>query len=208
MNKGLFLIYTCLLWGFSFTALHHQAISFGFLIVILLIFIIKEFPSFLSTKKVPVHIPQQKSGYWIVGALIFGVGLGLIFRWRNGLPLFPSDVILGYGLLYILIGITEELVFRGYLFSLIQKQGFWVSIIGSSIAHAGYKVFLFANAPPGYEVNLITLGGFTFLAGLCFGAMRHYSKSVFPCAVAHGAFDIVGYMDRNTLPWWIWGFSG
>ena len=101
----------------------------------------------------------------------------------------------------LLIGLTEELIFRGYFYGRFQiwLGPVWAIMISASL-HTGYKVALFATSP---SVNLVFLGSLTLIAGLLLGWTRKSSGSLWPCVMFHVAFDFWVYGDKAT-PWWVW----
>jgi membrane protease YdiL (CAAX protease family) len=102
------------------------------------------------------------------------------------------------------IGATEELLFRGVIFYMLKKRNIFLTVIVSSLAHAGYKTLLFASPFVHQPIDLVKLFSYTFIAGLVLGSMRIFSGSTGPPLAAHVFWDIIVYGDSPEAPWWIW----
>lgn len=102
----------------------------------------------------------------------------------------------------VLVGVTEELLFRGYFFGRLSRwQSATAAIVVSALLHTSYKVAIFI--PNNQVGDLFFLGSVTFCAGLILGYWRKASASIWPCIVFHALFDLWVYGDRST-PWWVW----
>ncbi|HSH08931.1 MAG TPA: CPBP family intramembrane glutamic endopeptidase [Oceanipulchritudo sp.] len=138
--------------------------------------------------------------HWLLALAVLGVGLALRLRWYEGYPVFPTKVS-PFLVMAALIGLTEELVFRGYFYGRWMAWSGWgVAVVMAAVLHTAYKVALLASSG---TANLVFLGSVTLIAGLVLGLGRKVSGSIWPCVVFHVAFDICVYGDRPT-PWWIW----
>jgi membrane protease YdiL (CAAX protease family) len=104
-----------------------------------------------------------------------------------------------------LIGMTEELLFRGYLQGRLRIFGVFGSVSMAAAAHSLYKVIVLWSVSDLVEVNLISLAGLTFGFGIIYGLLRAGSGSVIPALVAHASFDIHMYGDFTSMPVWVWG---
>ncbi len=116
----------------------------------------------------------------------------------TGLPLFV--------LLACLIGMAEELVYRGWMLGRLSSLG-WPAVVIAAVAHAAYKTALFAW-PPEAVTSVFDLAGialWTALGGLMLGGLRVMSGSVLPAMLAHAVFDAVVYSAYAKPPWWVWG---
>jgi len=137
---------------------------------------------------------------WLLAGAALGVGLALRLRWYEGYPIFPTTV-QPFLIMAALIGLTEELVFRGYFYGRSMAWSGWgAAIFLSTILHTVYKVALLASSG---MPNLVFLGTVTFIAGLFLGLGRKTSGSIWPCVVLHVAFDMWIYGDESA-PWWVW----
>ncbi len=135
--------------------------------------------------------------------VLFGVGLGIIYRlYFTGTSVPPR---LGWFVLVAaLIGSAEELLYRGYLQSLLHSLGSISAVALAALFHTGYKVALFAVPSFPLDINLGFLAIATFLGGLVFGAMRERSGHIAPAIAAHACFDIIVYGELSRAPWWVW----
>jgi membrane protease YdiL (CAAX protease family) len=131
---------------------------------------------------------------FIAGSVIFGIGsasgqsIGLSNNWS-------------LTLLQITLGpVLEEVVFRGYLFSLLtwalrQTSGEavrnWLVVVTAAVVFA--LVHLAQPGVSGLQIACITV------TGSLYGSIRMLSASTAPAAVAHAAYNLTLYGIRGTL---------
>lgn len=138
--------------------------------------------------------------YWIAAAAVGGLALALLQRWDQGAMLYPQGL-RSFAVVAMLIGLTEELVFRGFVFGRLQDAWSPVAAVGfSTLAHTLYKVAIFL---PFAAIDPRVLGGLTFAVGLILGGSRLATRSIWPCVVFHVLFDLWVYGD-GPVPWWVW----
>ena len=142
-------------------------------------------------------------GILLPAGLIPGFGLVLLYRWYLGISLVPSGM---HGFIFIaaIIGITEEMIFRGYVQGNIRDISATLSIFGGSLAHTGYKCCLFMSPPVAGSIDIGFLALWTMIAGMVFGTINHFTKSIIPSLSAHALFDILVYAEFVNAPWWVW----
>jgi membrane protease YdiL (CAAX protease family) len=132
-----------------------------------------------------------------------GVVLAVCYRLYLDISLFPKSFHL-FVIAAAIIGGMEELVFRGFLQDYVKSINRPFSILFSTLSHTGYKCCIFLSPVITAETDIGKLAVYTFLAGILFGTMRHFSKSILPSLSAHVLFDILVYAEFVTAPWWIW----
>lgn len=138
---------------------------------------------------------------WIIYGTILGIGLAMILRWNQTQTLYPWPL-RPFLMTAVLVGLTEEILFRGFFFGrLLQGKNATAAIAISALLHTAYKVAIFI--PADRTGDLLFLGGVTFCAGLVLGYWRKAADSILPCIVFHVLFDFWVYADRLT-PWWVW----
>jgi membrane protease YdiL (CAAX protease family) len=147
--------------------------------------------------------PSRSVVLWTLVGCALGVALGLAHRFRYAADLLPGRLA-PFALVAVLIGSTEELIYRGYLQGTWRRLGPAWAAVGAAAAHTAYKCSLFVLRPEGVEVSLGVLAALTFLGGLAFGALRERSGSVLPPLAAHAWFEIVVYGGLSSAPWWVW----
>jgi membrane protease YdiL (CAAX protease family) len=137
---------------------------------------------------------------WLAGAILAGLAFAILLRWHEGSQLIPMGI-KPFIIMAGLIGLTEELLFRGYFMGrFAQWLGPVVGVFLAAVLHTTYKVAIFI---PTSSVDLVFLESLTLVVGLLLGWVRHASHSVWPCALFHIVFDLWVYGDRLT-PWWVW----
>lgn len=114
------------------------------------------------------------------GALIgWGVGQGLAFS-----PRLPAGFIEQIPVEILVIGVSEELMFRGYLqerWSLVFPRSRWLSVVVAA------AVFALAHFVGDYRPARLL----TFFPGLVFGVMRLRYNSIAGAAVYHGFCNLL-----------------
>ena len=105
----------------------------------------------------------------------------------------PVDFILFFGYC-MAIGMFEEIVFRGIIFSIIagtfskDKQGFLKTYVVSSL------VFGLAHLFNGLSFATILQVGYTILTGGLFAFCLIKTKNIFCCAFVHGVYNFCGLL--------------
>ena len=135
--------------------------------------------------------------------LICGILLAMFYRWYLGITLLPESLHY-FVIIAALIGIIEELVFRGFIQQQVKSINGPFSILFSTISHTGYKCCLFLAPVATTGIDISILAFWTFLFGLLFGTIKHLSKSIIPSLIAHALFDILVYAEFVKAPWWVW----
>lgn len=139
-----------------------------------------------------------------VTQVLIGIVIGLIiataYRLFIGQAALPSTLT-SFALLAILIGLTEEFIFRGLLYDILARHPIAFTVLFTAIAHTFYKGAIFL---PFESVNIPFLVSWTFALGLILGYLRYRFDSLYPCLFFHSIFDLLTYGDKSSIPWWIW----
>jgi len=155
----------------------------------------------------PLVTPRSRVVTLAIAGVILGAVSGALQRRHAGvLPVTASGLDL-FVALACLIGITEELVYRGWMLERLSPLGWPAAVVFTALAHGAYKTALFAW-PPGSEGAVINLAGialWTVGGGLVLGLLRVAARSVLPAVLAHAVFDAVVYSAFAAPPWWVWG---
>lgn len=139
-----------------------------------------------------------------LGGCALGVGAAVLHRRELGLPLLPAGGLEAFAVIACLIGVTEELVYRGWMQGRLQSLGWPAAVIMAAAAHAAYKSALFAWPTAPSEIDCVAMAVRTFLGGVVLGLLRKFSGSVVPSLVAHAVFDLMVYGAVVRAPWWVW----
>lgn len=108
------------------------------------------------------------------------------------------DEFLFYAMSMLCVGFLEELIFRGFLFRAMEKDGIKSAIIVSSVTFG-----------IGHIVNLINGSGATLLPNLCqvvsaiaigflFVVMFYRGKSLIPCILAHQFINVTSFFANES----------
>lgn len=121
--------------------------------------------------------------YNVIWNYIFGTGK---FNFNFGIYRWIHHI--------ILIGFTEEIVFRGFILQKAQElTGFWVANIISSV------LFLLIHFPRWYKDGLLQGGFFNLLSAMVFvivfslvqGYILKRTKSLWSCMITHSISNII-----------------
>lgn len=178
----------------SFTALLVPAYIFG-----------KNLQSFSDIRKKPWTLSSLLilQIYTLAGFLT-GMLLAMAYRWYLGISLLPFSGPHYFIIVACLIGALEELVFRGFIQEYAKSINAPFSVFFGSISHTGYKCCLFLAPLAAADIDIKFLALWTFGAGILFGSLKHFSKSIFPPLIAHVIFDLFVYAEFLHAPWWVW----
>lgn len=149
----------------------------------------------------------SRVGLALAVGIAIGVAAGL---WQRSQASVPHEAAIGLPLFVVLaclIGIAEEVVYRGWMQGRLAALGWPAAVLAAAVAHAAYKTALFVW-PPDAVTSVFDLGGialWTVLGGLMLGGLRALSGSVLPAMAAHAVFDAVVYSAYAKPPWWVWG---
>lgn len=163
----------------------------------------------ISRNKNEFIIPTVKYIFnpWVIVYCIIGLQMGIAgamyYRGSFGMPVLPL-AIRSFVWVAVCIGITEELVFRGFIQGLLSKLHPGFAIVFAALAHATYKACLFISPAADYHYSIMLFYTWSFGAFILIGILRHYSKSILPAIIIHAVFDFLVYAESINAPWWVW----
>jgi membrane protease YdiL (CAAX protease family) len=155
----------------------------------------KKYTGEISLSRIPV--------IFIMAGISSGILLSVLYRYHLDLSFFPGSfhrfvIIAG------IIGIAEELVFRGFIQGFIKQLDIPASVLFGTLSHTGYKCCLFLSPAITSGIDIGYLAFWTFTAGIMLGILRQISNSIIPSLTAHALFDILAYAEFTSAPWWVW----
>ncbi len=148
------------------------------------------------------HI-HRKALLYGLPAVALGILLGMITRNRFDQTLFP-DHLADVALIAPLVGMVEELIFRGYIQGHLHPIGRIFSIVYASTVHTSYKLLVILSLSTPLEFDFFFLVFWTFVGGLLFGTLRELADSSLPPVLAHAVFDVMVYGGLAMAPVWVW----
>ncbi len=168
-------------------------------------------------------ILQQSCGIMAAILLMRRLGLKLFGKPQNLLYLIPCIVIavdnfqwssyfsgnmelvhkegidiLLFGLYCLSVGLFEECIFRGVIFSMLagcftkDKKGIWKTYICSCI------IFGLAHLFNGFSLGTLLQVGYTILTGGLFGFVLLKTKNILCCGLIHGLYNFCGLLFDTT----------
>ena len=138
----------------------------------------------------------------ITGIIIGGI-LGIYCRSAFYDFLFPETLTI-FAIIAPLIGIAEELVFRGFIQGRLAVLGPYLAVILAACGHTLYKYLVLKTLPSALPIDFTFLVTWTMIGGLIFGTLREVFKNVVPSSLAHACFDVIVYGGFTTAPVWVW----
>lgn len=162
-----------------------------------------------SIRKIPVLKAfgldsfRRKVVLYSLPAIALGIVLGVLTRNSFDISLFPVRITM-VALVAPLVGVVEELIFRGYIQGHVRPIGRVFSVVYASTVHTCYKLLVILTLSVPLQFDFFFLVFWTFVGGLIFGTLRELSGSTLPPAIAHAVFDVVLYGGLATIPVWVW----
>lgn len=179
-----------------------RLISFAALLVAAYI-AAKNIKIFSDLRKYSGKVSLRIHYLYVLAGMAAGILGSVLYRYHLDLSLLPYSFY-GFTIIAGIIGIAEELVFRGFLQGLLQQVNAPLSVLFSTLSHTGYKCFLFLSPVITADINIGFLAFWTFTAGLLLGILRYFSGSIIPPLLAHFLFDLLVYAGAASAPWWVW----
>ena len=146
---------------------------------------------------------SKRASAFTTFAIVLGCAAGLLYRWAYDMAPVPA----AFGLCApaaVLIGVTEEILYRGYIQGRMRRFGPLQAAALASLCHSAYKCALFLMHDQPVKIDLWLLGVLTFAGGLGLGMLKERSGSLLPSMAAHGVFDLIAYGEHARAPWWVW----
>ena len=133
----------------------------------------------------------KKYMYWLPLILIISINL-----W-NGININNRiDEIIFYIITMINIGFIEEIIFRGFLFRMIEKDNLKIAILISSVTFGfGHVINLFNGAdliPTLFQICYATSIGYLFVT------IFYNSGSLLPCIITHSLVNALSIFNINN----------
>ena len=98
----------------------------------------------------------------------------------------------------LLVGILEEVIFRGFLFLAMAKDNIKSAVIVSSVTFGiGHIINLLSGAE---LVSTLCQIGCATAIGFLFVVVFIKTKSILPCIVAHSAVNMLSVIEANVEP--------
>lgn len=111
----------------------------------------------------------------------------------------PLETLL-YVLSMLCIGFLEEMIFRGFLFNAMVKDGVKSAIIVSSVTFGIGHIVNFVNGSGAELLPNILQVIYAIAIGFAFVMIYYKTKSLLPCIVTHGLFNAASaFADKTEI---------
>ncbi len=120
----------------------------------------------------------------------------------NGWTMNLTPVALAFHIvLMVCVGFLEELIFRGFLFEAMAKDGMKSAILVSSITFGLGHVFNLFNGRGMNFTEVMVQSTMAIAFGFLFVMVYLRSGSLIPCMIAHAAINISSaFANKETMP--------
>ncbi|MGL5820715.1 MAG: lysostaphin resistance A-like protein [Sarcina sp.] len=110
----------------------------------------------------------------------------------------PVETVL-YIITMLLVGILEEIIFRGFLFKGLCKDSIKVAIIVSSLTFGfGHIINLFNGSGASLLFNICQIS-YAIAIGFLFVILFQRGKSLWPCIITHGIFNSLSIISNKEI---------
>lgn len=148
------------------------------------------------SKKYGLCRPEGKASrylYFIPLALISSVNLWFGVQMNMGV----TETLLYVGSM-LCVGFLEEIIFRGFLFRAMEKDGVRLAIIVSSVTFGiGHIVNLFNGSGAELSENLCQVA-YAVAFGFLFVTVFYRGGSLIPCIVSHSAINMLSAFSNEA----------
>jgi membrane protease YdiL (CAAX protease family) len=120
-----------------------------------------------------------------------------LYNLRNGINIDnPTNEIIYFVITMINVGFLEEIIFRGFLFKMMEKDNAKRAIIVSSITFGlGHLVNLLNGAD---FLNTLLQVIYAIAIGYMLVMVFYKSKSLLPCIIFHGVFNALNIFNNGN----------
>lgn len=181
-----------------------------FIAVFLLVLAMEHFPSSLASKRV-----TAKNFVWCILPLLVALVNFPFSSLIRGIARITRVDLLGLFLLKcLLIGLGEEILFRGIIFDSLlrvfkqkKEDYFWPVLLSSVI----FALFHFVNLADGSDIlSVLQQVGYSFLIGAMLAVVLLQTDNLWLCVGLHALFDVGGMLvsdlgvgNPQDLTFWI-----
>ena len=140
------------------------------------------------------EIPASKMLYYIPLLILLTANL-----WYGvAMNVSPLETAL-YILSMLCVGFLEEMIFRGFLFNAMAKNGVKSAIIVSSVTFGiGHMVNLFNGSGAEFLPNLLQVI-YAVAIGFTFVMIFYKTKSLIPCILTHSIFNSLSSFSNDAV---------
>lgn len=139
------------------------------------------------------EVPASRMLFYIPLGILLTANLWYGFR----LNATPVESVL-YILSMFCVGFLEEMIFRGFLFHAMLKEGVKFAIVVSSVTFGiGHIVNLFNGSGAELLPNLLQVI-YAIAAGFMFVMIYYRTRSLVPCIVTHGLFNALSVFANEA----------
>lgn len=150
----------------------------------------------LLRSRVPFRSLNPTMRLLLLWPIVFPVVFAFIPRVATaGVPVLLTSVALG-----IIIGVTEEILWRGVYVSLFEEN-VWLASIYPSVAFGFWHLCPLSVLPSRYPGGLMSFAAYSIVLGLSYASYARHSRSIFWCTVSHCVHDALGLGGFAYAQW-------
>lgn len=141
----------------------------------------------------PPHVPPRQCLYYLPLALLATRNF-----WNGFAVNLPPAETACYLACMLCVGFVEELIFRGFLFQALAKDGLRSATVISSVTFGlGHLLNLVNGSGAGLAENLFQVTG-AIAIGFLFVVLYSRGGSILPCAVTHALINMTSVFANET----------
>ncbi|MGL4654909.1 MAG: lysostaphin resistance A-like protein [Sarcina sp.] len=169
-------------------------VLFGVILFAVIFFFIKKNKLFEYYGLCKSSLPAKKVLYYF--PLIIIISINLWFGVKMNFT--PVETVL-YIITMLLVGILEEIIFRGFLFKGLCKDNVRTAIIVSSLTFGfGHIINLFNGSGASLLSNICQIS-YAIAIGFLFVILFQRGKSLWPCIITHGIFNSLSIISNKEI---------
>lgn len=101
----------------------------------------------------------------------------------------------------LLIGFTEETIFRGLMLTALRGRGVWTAVIVTSVLFGGSHVLNLLSGQSGAQI--LVQVAYALAVGFCFAAVAVRTAVIWPLVPVHALIDFASFAGRDgAAPAW------
>ena len=148
----------------------------------------------------PGRVSFAQLGTTTQALLWWPVAFPLVFAFLPRIAAASVPIVLASVALGIIIGITEELLWRGVYVTLFPDN-FWLNTIYPSVAFGLWHLCPLSTLPSRYPGGAVSFAAYSMALGLSYAHYARKTRSIAWCTVSHCVHDALGLGGFAYITW-------